>query len=249
MFKSLTLPLIITLFFHGLILAVILIDAPKASSLVKRAQPNFIRAELITLDKAKAKKTAPKPVKKPTPKPKKQVQKDNSKAEALAKKKQLEIAQQKKQAELDKLAKQKQQLKELEKQREQEKIDRIKQQNADEMLDAINEEHILAQSLSDDQLANSYVALITEAIQTNWNRPPSARNNMEAELILQLVPTGEVVSVKVLRSSGNAAFDRSAENAVLKAERFPELKNLPSRVFEKNFRRLRLKFKPEDLRL
>ena len=71
---------------------------------------------------------------------------------------------------------------------------------------------------------------------------------MEAELLLQLIPTGEVVSVTLAESSGNAAFDRSAIMAVEKAERFPELQQLESRLFERNFRRLRLKFKPEDLR-
>jgi colicin import membrane protein len=71
---------------------------------------------------------------------------------------------------------------------------------------------------------------------------------MEVLLALQLIPTGEVVSVTVVRSSGNTAFDRSAINAVEKAERFPELQNLPSREFEKTFRRFRLLFRPEDLR-
>ena len=51
-----------------------------------------------------------------------------------------------------------------------------------------------------------------------------------------------------IRSSGNTAFDRSAINAVEKAGAFPELQKLPSREFEKTFRRFRLLFKPEDLR-
>ena len=48
--------------------------------------------------------------------------------------------------------------------------------------------------------------------------------------------------------SGNSAFDRSAINAVEKAGSFPELQNLPTREFEKTFRRFRLLFRPEDLR-
>ena len=66
--------------------------------------------------------------------------------------------------------------------------------------------------------------------------------------VTQQFPTGEVVSVSVLKSSGNGAFDRSAINAVEKAGSFPELQNLPSREFEKTFRRFRLLFRPEDLR-
>jgi colicin import membrane protein len=97
-------------------------------------------------------------------------------------------------------------------------------------------------------MAASYAALIQRTVVNYWSRPPSARNGMEALLEVQLVPTGEIVNVTVLRSSGNTAFDRSAVNAVEKAGSFPELKNLPSREFEQTFRRFRLLFRPEDLR-
>ena len=63
-----------------------------------------------------------------------------------------------------------------------------------------------------------------------------------------MIPTGEVVSVQVVKSSGNAAFDRSAVNAVQKAGAFPELQKLPNAEFERQFRRFRLIFRPEDLR-
>jgi len=99
-----------------------------------------------------------------------------------------------------------------------------------------------------DEMAASFVALIQQTVINYWSRPPSARNGMETELAIQLIPTGEVVSVTVIRSSGNTAFDRSAINAVQKAGAFPELQKLPIAQFEKSFRRLRLLFRPEDLR-
>jgi colicin import membrane protein len=99
-----------------------------------------------------------------------------------------------------------------------------------------------------EEMAASYAALIQQTVVGYWSRPPSARNGMEALLAIQLIPTGEVVSVTVLKSSGSTAFDRSAINAVEKAGSFPELQNLPSREFEKTFRRFRLLFRPEDLR-
>ena len=49
----------------------------------------------------------------------------------------------------------------------------------------------------------------------------------------------------LLESSGNPAFDRSAEQAVRKVDRFDVPKE--SRLFEKSFRRFTLLFKPEDL--
>lgn len=99
-----------------------------------------------------------------------------------------------------------------------------------------------------EEMALSYAALIQQTVVNYWSRPPSARNGMEALLQIQLIPTGEIVSVSVLQGSGNTAFDRSAINAVEKAGSFPELKNLPPREFEKTFRRFRLLFRPEDLR-
>lgn len=98
------------------------------------------------------------------------------------------------------------------------------------------------------EMAASYASLIQQTVINYWSRPPSARNGMEALLAIQLIPTGEVVSVSVLKSSGNTAFDRSAMNAVEKAGSFPELQQLPAGEFEKTFRRFRLLFRPEDLR-
>jgi TonB family protein len=98
------------------------------------------------------------------------------------------------------------------------------------------------------EMSASFIALIQQTVVNYWSRPPSARNGMECELVVQLIPTGEVVSVTVIRSSGNSAFDASAVNAVQKAGAFPELQKLPSAEFEKNFRRLNLIFRPEDLR-
>ena len=97
-------------------------------------------------------------------------------------------------------------------------------------------------------LRDVVAATIRAAVINRWTRPPSARNGMVSVLSIQLVPTGEVVGVSVLQSSGNSAFDRSAMNAVERAGRFPEVAKLEDRIFEANFRRFQLIFKPEDLR-
>jgi colicin import membrane protein len=110
------------------------------------------------------------------------------------------------------------------------------------------EEQELEATATAEEMAASYAALIQQTVVNYWSRPPSARNGMEALLAIQLIPTGEVVSVSVLKSSGSTAFDRSAINAVEKAGSFPELQKLPSGEFEKTFRRFRLLFRPEDLR-
>jgi len=103
------------------------------------------------------------------------------------------------------------------------------------------------QSAADARAVDTYVAIINNIVASNWDIPPSARNGMTAVLAIRLVPTGEVRSVEVILSSGNAAFDRSVEQAVRRAERFPELQDMSRTLFETSFRNLTITFRPEDL--
>jgi colicin import membrane protein len=100
---------------------------------------------------------------------------------------------------------------------------------------------------SEFEMVQSGTALIQQLVQESWSRPPSARNGMRAILQMRLLPTGELVDVSVTQSSGDPAFDRSAENAVYGAAPFRELQALPINVFNENFRSLSLIFEPEDL--
>ena len=97
----------------------------------------------------------------------------------------------------------------------------------------------------EDEAAASFRYGIYRQVVANWSRPPSARNGMQARLLVELIPTGEVIAVSLLESSGSAAFDRSAEAAVRKARDF-EVPEEP-RLFERYFRRFSLLFRPEDL--
>ena len=97
----------------------------------------------------------------------------------------------------------------------------------------------------DEQVAASYRFGIYQRVVANWSRPLSARLGMQAKLLVELIPTGRVMSVTVVKSSGNAEFDRSAEAAVNKAREF----EVPaeSEIFERHFRQFSLLFRPEDL--
>ena len=115
-------------------------------------------------------------------------------------------------------------------------------------LDAVDEESaelVEDTALRDEEVAQSYRYGIYQLVVANWSRPPSARNGMQAELIVELVPTGDVVAVTLMEGSGSAAFDRSAEAAVRKARRFEVPRE--SAIFERYFRKFSLLFKPEDL--
>ncbi|MAC37493.1 MAG: protein TolA [Halieaceae bacterium] len=117
----------------------------------------------------------------------------------------------------------------------------------EELTSLIDAEQAASGSL-EPSLRDVVAATIQAAVISRWTRPPSARNGMVSILSIQLVPTGEVVGVGVIQSSGNTAFDRSAVTAVERAGRFPEIAKVDNRTFEANFRRFQLIFKPEDLR-
>ena len=97
------------------------------------------------------------------------------------------------------------------------------------------------------ELVQSATGLIQQLVQEHWSRPPSARNGMRAVIQIRMLPTGEVTEAIITQSSGDAAFDRSAENAVHRAAPFSELQDLPINVFNANFRSLSLIIEPHDL--
>ena len=231
-------PLAITLLLHSMLLYALTFNWDSSSEVTvkPRVTPRYIEARLIDVEQLKPQKK-PKPKATPKPKPRPQAV-TPSKPKPSAQPKPKPAAAKPKPSAKPKPAPEPARPTAAE---------RAAAARAELAL-AMAEEDVLLEEASDAEMTASYVALITRVIQDNWSRPPSARNEMEAELVIQLIPTGEVVSVTVARSSGQLAFDRSAVMAVQKAERFPELQDLPSRIFERNFRRLRLKFKPEDLR-
>lgn len=128
----------------------------------------------------------------------------------------------------------------------QEQLRRQQEQQAFEEALAREESQMREAAYAD--AAQSYMSAISQRIEQNWSRPPSARNNMECELSIKLVPTGRVINVDIVRSSGNAQFDRSAVQAVQRVEQFPEVRGMEPEVFERYYRELNLVFKPQDLR-
>jgi colicin import membrane protein len=241
--------------------------------------PHFVKAELVSLEqkqtKAPAEPATPIPVAKSAPEPDSEpadqepaaaAEPDNSadaaasanSVRALERQRRLEQEQQYEQERLrdEQLRRQREAEFQRHLQQQREKEERARQearqrqqQQQQALQRAMQEEEMLMQAEQDEIQAASYAALIKRTVESYWSRPPSARKDMQVELAIRLVPTGEVVGVEVTRSSGNTSFDRSAVLAVRKAGRFPELKDLPSSVFEEYFRSFTLVFKPEDLLL
>jgi colicin import membrane protein len=228
---------------HVLVVAAFLIDWPSGNKDIV-VQPRFIQAELIQL--------------KPEEKPKKKV--SNSKVKDLAAKRREAERQRAKQQRREKQRIAAREAERLEKLRQQEDARQKREQKQRELAqerarkqaaldEKLRQEQAAELAQQDKQSANSYLQLIQGRLSQNWSRPPSARLGMQTLIELRLVPTGRIVGVKILQSSGDIAFDRSVEQAAFKAAPFSELQSMEPRLFEQYFRVVKVLFNPEDLRL
>lgn len=89
---------------------------------------------------------------------------------------------------------------------------------------------------------NRHIAIITAKVQRSWITPAFNVKGLKCIVRVNLIPSGDVVGVKIIQSSGNAVFDRSVETAVRKASPLPLPKDplVMTRMREINF-----EFRPE----
>jgi colicin import membrane protein len=103
------------------------------------------------------------------------------------------------------------------------------------------------QAAESDRVAQStaarYQDLIRDRVERSWLRPVGLPGGLQCVLAVRLDPFGEVLEARIVRSSGNPLFDRSAEAAVKKASPLP----VPSDVtiYNRFFREFQFKFNPE----
>lgn len=108
------------------------------------------------------------------------------------------------------------------------------------------------QALADEvgsEVTGSLDDLIVNLVSQQWRRPPSARNGMSVEVLIEMLPDGTITNASVSRSSGDKPFDSSAVAAVRNVGRIPEMQQLPRATFDSLYRQRRIIFKPEDLSL
>lgn len=91
-------------------------------------------------------------------------------------------------------------------------------------------------------IINRYKAQILSKISQYWLVPKQLAQGISATLMVHLAPGGVVISVKLIKSSGNAALDRSAQTAVMQSSPLPV--PVDTRLFD-NFRVLRLTVRPQ----
>ncbi len=153
-------------------------------------------------------------------------------------------------AEKKKLAAEKNREAELEKKKKAE-ADALKAKQA---ADADAKRVAAEQQLARDKLAaeaaasakrevDKYLAGIQAKVRRFVLVPPSVQGNPETEVVVTLLPGGEVLNVRMKKPSGNLAYDEAVERAVRRAQPF----EVPSgELFQRNFREFTMAFRPQS---
>ncbi len=130
--------------------------------------------------------------------------------------------------------------------KEQQDLERRKEQiqrdqAADRELAQLNEAKAAQAGAARKKAEADYVSRIRGKIRGNIVMPPEMKGNPEAVFEVTQLPTGEVLSVKLTRSSGNPAWDAATERAILKSSPLP--KPDQADLFQRN---LKLTFRPVE---
>jgi colicin import membrane protein len=86
-----------------------------------------------------------------------------------------------------------------------------------------------------------WIDKIRAKIRSNVILPPDIAGNPEARFDVVLLPTGEVIDVKLTKPSGVRAYDDAVQRAILKSSPLP--RPTQAEVFQ---RTLALRFRPYD---
>jgi colicin import membrane protein len=93
------------------------------------------------------------------------------------------------------------------------------------------------------RVVDEYTAKIAAKIRSRIVMPPDVPDDARAEFAVTVLPGGSVLNPRLLKTSGNAAYDNAVERAIIKAQPLP----LPpdTALFNK-FREMRLGFRPKE---
>ena len=89
-----------------------------------------------------------------------------------------------------------------------------------------------------------YAQKIISTIEDAWMKPRNIPENLVANLRLKIRPSGRIIGVDLIKSSGNIRFDNSALQAVRRVETFNFFNSIPKILFEKEFQVISISFNP-----
>ena len=156
-------------------------------------------------------------------------EKERKQKEADKKKREAEELRKKQKAEEDRKVKEEaerleKEAAEAEKKRREDRLQSLQNELSKELSDESSEEKIANQQIgarNTTTLFNKYVALIGDKVKANFNAPLGTPVGREAVVNVRLDSVGRVQSTKIVKSSGDFAFDRAVEVAIARSEPLP----------------------------
>ena len=92
-----------------------------------------------------------------------------------------------------------------------------------------------------------YTGLIRSRIRRNIVMPPDVADHIAADFEVSLLPDGELLGdPKLVKSSGNAAYDAAVGRSIVKAQPLPLPSDLTAKKEFINPKKLQLKFRPKE---
>ena len=89
-----------------------------------------------------------------------------------------------------------------------------------------------------------YAQRIISIIEDAWMKPRNIPENLVTNLRLKIRPSGRIIGVDLIKSSGNIRFDNSVLQAVRRVEVFNFFNSIPKTLFEKEFQVISISFNP-----
>lgn len=116
----------------------------------------------------------------------------------------------------------------------------LQRKKTDAATEDLNKEKAASEATARNKSMADYLSRIRGKIRGNIVLPPDIKGNPETVFDVTQLPSGEIVTARLRRSSGNAALDAAIERAILKSNPLPkpEKNDLFSRTLELSFRPL-----------
>ncbi len=102
----------------------------------------------------------------------------------------------------------------------------------------------LIKSSSEDHQVNQFSNMMIQLIQSAWIKPQNIQDGLVCNLRMVINKNGRIVTVDLIKSSGNIRFDNSAIKAISRVETFSFFNEIPFNLYQKNFKNIVITFNP-----
>ena len=109
--------------------------------------------------------------------------------------------------------------------------------------DLLEQEESIILSQEQEQIF-FYSQKIINTLENAWMKPRNIPEGLVANLRLHIQSTGRISKVYLIKSSGNIRFDNSALQAVRRVETLNFFNEIPSSLYNKEFKKIAVSFKP-----